>query len=279
MLRRGGLGAALVALTLSACAVTPICPRHASWVAPATLAPVPDPVANPNGVVLLGEQHDRAEDHAWQLATIRRIAAARPIMLGFEMFPRRDQAVLDDWVAGRLDEAAFLRQSDWAHVWGFDAELYLPIFRFARDHRIPMVALNVSSAFVRQVARQGFAAVPVAEREGISPPAPPSPSYRQMLAEAMSDHGGAKMPPATLDRFIEAQLTWDRAMAEAIAHARAAHPDRTMVAIMGAGHLEHRDGVPHQLAALGVRDMLVLLPVHDVCIGETADLADALYVE
>ena len=182
-------------------------------------------------------------------------------------------------MSGRLSEADFLKNTDWAHVWGFAPELYLPIFRFARDHHIPMVALNVSHRLVHLTAQQGFAAVGPADREGIGMPAPPSAGYRADLADAMAGHGGPAMTPARLDHFIDAQLVWDRAMAEAIAAQRARAPGRQMVALMGAGHLEHRYGVPHQLDALGIRDTLVLLPANRLCAPESGDYADAVYVE
>ena len=268
----------LLATLLAACATAPpACVSPGHWVSPATLRTLPDPLtaARTYPVILLGERHDSAADHAWQLDSIRRLYAANhTLVLGFEMFPRTAQPALDDWVAGRLTEAAFLANTDWAHVWGFPPPLYMPIFRFARDNHIPMVALNVSHRLVHRTAQQGFAAIPPAEREGIGTPAPPSAAYRADLADAMSGHGGPSMTPDRLQHFIEAQSVWDRAMAEAIA---AQH--RQVVAIMGAGHLEHRYGIPHQLAALGVRDAFVLLPAHGVCAPLGDDYADAVYVE
>lgn len=271
----------LSALLLAACAATqPACVAPGRWADPASLRVVPDPVAaTVRPIVLLGEIHDSAADHAWQLDTIRRIAAARPALaLGFEMFPRSDQTVLDAWVRGELTEVAFLAKSDWAHVWGFPAALYLPIFRYARDHRIPMLALNVSHRLVHLTGQVGWAGVPTADREGVGTPAPPSTAYRASLAEAMSSHGGPRMTPDRLARFIDAQLVWDRAMAEAIAAQRARDPARTVVSIMGVGHLENRDGVPRQLAALGQADAQVLIPVAQACAPLGAGYADAIYV-
>ncbi len=263
---------------LAGCAAPrPACLAPGHWASPATLHAIPDPIpaARAHAVVLLGERHDSAADHAWELDTIRQLAAANPtLMLGFEMFPRAAQPALDAWVAGRLTEAAFLHDTDWAHVWGFPPPLYMPIFRFARDHHIPMLALNVSHRLVHLTAQKGFAAIPQAEREGIGMPAPPSAGYRADLADAMGGHGGPAITKASLDHFIEAQLVWDRAMAEAIAaHAHG----RPVVALMGAGHLEHRYGVPHQLADLGILDAMVLLAVHDLCSAPGADYADAIY--
>lgn len=275
------LSCLLPMLVLAACAVAPpACAPPGRWLAPESLRTVPDPVpqAASHPVVLLGETHDSAADHAWQLATIERLFAADPtLVLGFEMFPRGSQKVLDRWVRGRLSEPDFLARTDWKHVWGFDPALYLPIFRFARDHRVPMLALNVSAHLVHLAGRQGWAGVPVAEREGVGTPAPPSASYRTQLADAMSGHGGPTMTPERLQHFIDAQLVWDRAMAEAIAAQRAREPKRPVVALMGVGHLENREGAPHQLEALGVRDAVVLLPVGEACTPFGRNYADAVY--
>jgi uncharacterized iron-regulated protein len=271
------------ALLLAACAIAPPpCAPPASWVSPGTLRVIPDPIprAAASPVVLLGEQHDSEANHRWELATIERLYAANPnLVLGFEMFPRTAQPVLDRWVAGQLSEADFLKQTDWQQVWGFPPPFYLPIFRFARDHHIPMIALNVSRRVVHLAATEGFKNIPLAEREGVGVPAPPSAAYRAELAEAMSGHGGPKMTPERLDHFIDAQLVWDRAMAEAIAAQRARAAGRSVVAIMGAGHLEDRDGVPHQLESLGIKGALVFLPVHEACPPADPNLADALFTD
>jgi len=257
------------------CAVAPgsgrppitACAGPSGWVNQAGAPePSPLPAAARGRVVLLGEEHDRAADHGWELAALRYFAQVRPgVVLGLEMFPRSRQYALDGWISGMESEQSFLLQSDWAHVWGFDPDLYLPIFRFARDHHMAMLALNVDGSLVHQVAHQGWAQVPVAAREGVGDPAPPDPAYRAMLEQEMAAHAGPHMKALQIAHFIDAQLLWDRAMAEAIARQHAAEPGRLIVAMMGEGHLEHRSGVPHQLAALGLPDAAVLLPSAESC--------------
>ena len=123
--------------------------------------------------MLLGETHDQAEHHRWQFHTIAALFSHRPDMvLGFEMFPRRFQPVLDRWSKGGLSEADFLREVDWPQIWGFASELYLPLFDFARMHRLPMLALNIDRVTNRRVAAQGSASVPGIEREDVGDPAP-----------------------------------------------------------------------------------------------------------
>jgi uncharacterized iron-regulated protein len=236
------------------------------------------------GVVLLGESHDEAEHHRWQLHTIAALVSRWPDMvLGFEMFPRRVQAVLDRWSKGELNEADFLREVDWTQIWGIDAEFYLPLFHFARMHRLPMLALNVDRTLSRRIAAQGLAAIPNGEREGVGDPAPASPAYRDHLFEMFKKHRsvdeGASADSEQFQRFVEAQLFWDRAMAEVIAAARRDRRQPLVVGIMGQGHVEYRHGVAHQLAALGVEDVATALPWHvdAECRVPDASIADAVF--
>ncbi len=205
------------------------------------------------------------------------------MVLGFEMFPRRVQPVLDRWVAGELTEAQFLQQSDWANVWGFDPALYLPLFHFARMHRIPMLALNVERALIREVGRNGESALQESQREGVGRPEPPPAEYRKYLFEVFQQHDQSmqeKSPdaPAFL-RFVESQAFWDRAMAEAIRDARRRFPERQVIGIMGSGHALP-GAVPHQLQALGIVNTSVLRPwdANTDCARLTPRVADAVFV-
>lgn len=209
-------------------------------------------------VLLLGEIHTNTADHAWQLQsleTLRREGV--PLQLGLEMIPAARQALLDRYSAGSLDEAAFLEQVGWAEVWGHDPDLYLPLLRWARQRRVPLLALNAEPELVRRVRRQGLAAVPAGQRQGIGEPAPVGAAYRKRLEAAWRGHGGGQA--VDLERFIESQRLRDRAMAERLVAARRAEPGRLVVALVGRGHLENGDGIPAQLRALGVRRPLTLL--------------------
>jgi uncharacterized iron-regulated protein len=242
-------------------------------------------------VVLLGETHDNAEHHRWQLHTIAALHARVPrLVLAFEMFPRQSQAALDDWTAGRITENELLERTRWAQVWGYDAQLYLPIFHFARMHDVPMVALNVDRKLVRRVGDEGWDAVPAADREGVGDPAPATAEYLSSLHQAWVEHlPGAQRPAGTsseadlrdpaFQRFVQSMQVWDRAMAEGIAGRIAGGPGSTVVAIMGSGHLRDGHGVPHQLRAMGVRDAVVAMPweTGEDCAQLRAAVADFVF--
>src|SRR6266436_8793727 len=243
------------------------CATYGSWIDLKTGQPIDrgelfrDLVAK-TAVVLLGESHTDADHHRWQLHTLAALhGRGGNIVIGFEAFPRRLQSVLDDWIEGKLTAEAFLKASEWRQVWGYDAALYMPLFQFARLNRIPMIALNVERKLVSQVGQQGWQAVPASEREGLSNPAPASPAYQRELARIYATKkmlppgvDPASIPPGTqmpepdeaaladaikqpdFQRFVEAQLTWDRAMAEALAGAKRKFSNATVVGILGSGH-------------------------------------------
>lgn len=202
-------------------------------------------------VVLLGEQHDRMAHHRWQLHTLAGLHARQPEMaIGLEMLPREAQPALDAWVAGELDEADFLAESDWLGAWGYDPDLYLPILHFARMQRIPLLAINVTPALRQRLTAEGWEAVPASERHGITPPAAASTGYREALNAIYANHPSQGEYEAGLERFIDAQLVWDRAMAQGLAEAT--EEAALVVGLMGQGHVSYGHGVPHQLTDLGI---------------------------
>jgi len=282
----------------------PDCEVHfGQWLDPASgarLAPrkLFDRLAN-KSIVLLGEIHDNRAHHRWQHYLLAALHSRNAnMMVGLEMLPRRVQPTLDDWSRGKLDEAGFLEQSDWNEVWGYDASLYLPLLHFARLNRLPIIALNIDRQLVSKIGAQGWHSLDEGERMGLSDPAPAGADYRRRLGELyayklqLSGHSGddangdggqdlqAIMQSEAFLNFVDAQLTWDRAMAEALAAAHRRDPDALIVGIIGRGHLEYGNGIPHQLADLGIDDVEVLLPVDvdDDCAALPADLADAVFV-
>jgi len=216
--------------------------------------------------VLLGETHDVAEIHRWQLAVTAALHARQPrLAVGFEMFPRSTQPVLDRWVAGQLGTEAFLVEVGWYDVWGFDPELYLPLFHWCRQMQVPMLALNCYRALVSRVRQVGWDAIPEAERDGLTPSAPALAAHKAWLADLMS---GMRGQPVTIDArfegFIAAQQTWDRAFACNIARAlRGPDAPALVVGIIGRGHLEFGYGTPYQLDDLGIPESAVLLTATD----------------
>lgn len=262
-----------------AAAEVPACIKPGAWIRMQQNYPVVSNDAllrevSQRRVVLLGEHHDNADHHQWQLHVLAGLYALRPdLAIGFEMFPRSVQPALDRWVAGELTEQEFLRQTQWQTNWSFDPKLYMPLFNFARINRIPMYALNADHALVAAVRSNGWAAIPPQERQGISDPAPASREYLEMLAGSFLAHrpggnseGARKLPKEdeqAFRRFVEGQQLWDRAMAEGLTDIAKREHAPLVVGVMGTGHIVNNFGVPQQLNALGIDKAPVLIPWDD----------------
>ncbi len=275
-------------------AVSASCVPPGVWMDPASRTQISADTAiarlSEKAAVLIGESHTSAADHRWQLQLLAALQGRRPGMtIGFESFPRSVQPALDRWVAGDSTPHRFMIDSRWAEVWGYDVGLYMPLFHFARMNRLPMAALNVERRLVSRVGDEGWSAIPAGDREGLTDPAPAPAAYVSRLAEVYAQHREepAETPPTLQDdvfrRFVEAQLTWDRAMAEAIATAGERNPGNLIVGIMGRGHLEYGYGVPHQLADLGTTEVAVLLtwtsdrPCSDLVGADGTPVADLVF--
>lgn len=291
----------LLYVCLAANAAASECHKEGQWLIPsskqfASTAKLSQTIHDQQ-VILLGEQHDIAEHHRWQLQTISALFALHSdIVLGFEMFPRRVQPILDKWVSGQLSEPELLEQSDWSKVWGYDAALYMPLFHFARINKVPMLALNIDRSAVRAASKKGLAQMSAEERQGVSLPAPASNDYLELLANTFGGHGHDEKPITEILKserflhFVDAQLLWDRAMAEQLAKVILNDDDEKpekgqsgtpplVVGIMGTGHIVERFGVPHQLNDLGISKTKVLLPGDSKlpCAEVTTRTADAIF--
>lgn len=240
----------------------------------------PLPILANAKVALLGEQHHDPEHHRWQLKTLSGLLALRAdVIVGFEMFPRRAQPILDRWSRGELTSAAFLKSIEWSRIWGFDPQLYLPLFELARANELPMLALNVDRETNRRAAS---GETDQDALEGVGQPAPPSTAYRQRLLGWFNRHpmsAASAIPDlARFERFVRAQLFWDRAMAEAIATRIEQDASSLVVGFIGSGHIEYGDGVPRQLATIGVREVVTALPWPGDSAAPTSDVPIADYL-
>jgi len=199
-------------------------------------------------VVFVGETHDRYDHHLNQLEIIRRLRQLDPnLAIGVEYFQQPFQLQVDDYIAGRTTEKEFLGATEYYQGWGYDYRLYAPIFRFAREQRIPVRALNVPTSLASAVAKVGIAGLSGQQRTYLPKEIGPADAdYRSRLRRAFEAHGAAK--PDAFDHFVEAQLVWDEGVAESAAAYLNANQGRRMVILAGSGHLAFGSGIPKRLA-------------------------------
>jgi uncharacterized iron-regulated protein len=211
-------------------------------------------------VIIVAEVHDNKRHHEMQLDIIRSLQAKKiPLAIGLEMFQANNQWQLDDWIEGKMTEQSF--KAVYARNWSYDWSLYRDIFIFARDNRIPMIALNIPKEIVIKVARQGFASLTPEERKNLPSGVtcdinrPQTEFLKRTFQEVFKHEASGKV----FTYFCEAQAVRNSGMAMIIANDQKMHPGRKLVALAGTWHAV-KHGIPERLTGINSTGYKVILP-------------------
>ncbi len=199
-------------------------------------------------IVYVGETHDNPAAHRVQLAVLKTMAERWPgrVSLGMEMLTRAEQPVLDRWVAGELSEKQFLKEADWYSVWSLDFAFYRDLLHFAREQKIPVVALNAEKALVKAISQKPPAELAAEEHHQL-PELDMSDPYQTAMVEAV--FGGHSAGGSHLAGFQRVQTLWDEAMAESVVRHLQSFPDdsQRMVVLAGSHHVRYGFGIPRRV--------------------------------
>ena len=201
-------------------------------------------------VVFVGESHDRYDHHLNQLAIIRGLRERGvDLAVGAEFFQEPFQPYLDSFIAGDIGEKAMLKKTAYYERWGYDYRLYRDIVTYARDHRIPIVALNAPAELVSRVSDKGLGALVPGDRALLPADLPaPGAGYQERLRPIFEMHG--KVSEEKFRRFVDVQMLWDEHMARVARDYLVANPDKTLVILAGSGHVAYPDAIPGRLARM-----------------------------
>lgn len=201
--------------------------------------------------VFVGEQHDDPNTHLLERALLEAVARRRAdIVVSLEMFERDTQASLDDFLAGRIDEATFLAGS---RPWPRYQTDYRPLVELAREKGWPVVAANVPRPLASGVAKAGLASLETLTPEQqpwiASDMQCPKDAYFDRFAETMSGHPAGEGPDAVakqaamVERYYHSQCLKDEVMGESVARAAKGPGEGPLVV--------HYNGAFHTDFALG----------------------------
>jgi uncharacterized iron-regulated protein len=219
--------------------------------------------AEASDIVLIGESHDNKAHHELQLSLIEALWQRKiPIAIGLEMFQSDSQVHLDEWTAGKMEEAAF--QDVFAMNWSMDWDLYRDIFIFARNHHIPMIALNVPTRIIAKVARNGYGALTDIEKQDLPQGTScdlnnPHTVFLKKTFEQVPNHMAASK---MFTYFCEAQTLRNSAMALQIARYLNKHKGSKVVVLTGIWHAI-KNAIPDQLERNGSKAPYTVILPHD----------------
>ena len=93
-------------------------------------------------VVLFSDYHSLKADKKQFLKYLQKeVERGEKPVIALECFYPENQKSLDAFLAGKISEKKFLQKTQYSD-WGFDWQLYKPIFDFAREHKLRVVGIN-----------------------------------------------------------------------------------------------------------------------------------------
>ena len=203
----------------------------------------------PARIVHVGESHNAMPMHEIELQVIRALYAKdRHLAIGMEMVPVTLQEALNKWTAGLLTKNEFIREIRWYVTWNFNFGYYEKIFDFAREHRLPIYALNAPREVITKIRMRGWDALNDEEKAFF--PGPPDVSNQDHRTLIRAVFESSDLPEAMrgpgLDSVFEglyrSQSAWDEVMgANAVRAAQA--EGRRLVVCVGSGHLLYNLGL------------------------------------
>ena len=212
-------------------------------------------------LIYVGEVHTIKRHHRFQLRVIRALDERKiPLAIGMEMLPFPTQEYLDRWIAGDLGEKELLKLIDWDTNWSIDFDLYKPIFEYAREKQIRLLALNVPRSLVKSVARKGLSGLTDEEKDMLPPVTPSSEEHRRYLALSLKQHKTLRGDMAR--SAYEAQDVWDSTMAHYVVEYlnSSEGKDKTVVVLAGSGHMVYGYGIPERVATASALPYRIILP-------------------
>lgn len=214
------------------------------------------PELKKNRIILVGEHHSQKAHHMVQLMVIQALyQSGANVAIGLEMFRHDSQNALDRWIAGEMAENEFERT--YYDNWNFPYSAYRPIFKYAKEKKIPLVGLNLPRKITRQVSRRGFQSLSKKEKGELSEVAcRVDEAYMKYIRKAYGGHAHGNL---NFTYFCEAQLVWDNAMAINTLDYLSANPDTVVVVLTGTGHAQ-KAAIPRQIRSRSPMPYAVILP-------------------
>ncbi|UCH21861.1 MAG: ChaN family lipoprotein [Deltaproteobacteria bacterium] len=207
-------------------------------------------------IILVGEYHTEKNHHLAQLRVIQMLhESSVHLAIGLEMFRKDSQDGLDRWISGELSEKDF--QAVYYDNWNYSWPFYSMIFKYARDHGIKMVGLNIPRKLTRQVASHGFGSLNEKQKGTLSNiTCRVDKEYMEYIRSAFGAHAHGDL---NFTYFCEAQLVWDTVMAINALEYLNSDPDAVMVILAGSGHVR-KPAIPQQIKKRSNLTYAVLLP-------------------
>ena len=208
-------------------------------------------------VVYLGEVHSDQRNHEYELELVKSLLArGLRVAVGWEMFSRIDQTLLDEFDRRQISLEQLLDQSGFKKSWGVYSPVYAKILATTVANGIPNIGLNATNTLVHQVAMGQT--LNQDERTQLPTGYRVHPGAFENFVNLLGHHPG--VAEADLHRYFDAQNIWDQTMADSIVEFHRKNPGTKLIVLAGRAHVQGGFGVPGYVTQKANLRQLVLFP-------------------
>jgi uncharacterized iron-regulated protein len=196
-------------------------------------------------VLFFGEEHNDSAGHYLENKIFRELYTAygNQLVLSMEMFETDGQLVLNEYLAGKIDESRFSKD---VRLWS-NYKDYRAMIEYAKQNKIQVIAANPPRRYVTMVSRRGMQSLDSISKEAkkLLPPLPYDTltgRYREKFFEIMKGSPGGENP-----RVYHSQSLWDAGMSYSIYKYLKANKGKKVFHCVGKFHTDEKLGTAAQL--------------------------------
>jgi len=196
-------------------------------------------------VLFFGEEHNDSAGHYLENKIFRALHQrfGDQLALSLEMFETDNQLVLNEYLAGQMDESRFSKD---ARLWS-NYKDYRPMIEYAKQNKVPVIAANPPRRYVTMVSRRGMKSLDSLSKsaKAFLPSLPYdtlSGRYREKFYDIMKGSPGGDNP-----RVYYSQTLWDAGMGNSIYQFLKKNKGKKIFHCVGKFHVEEKLGTAAQL--------------------------------
>ena len=212
-----------------------------------------------NDLIFIGEVHDNPEHHLIHIQILQAVVdRCGPVNIAMEFFPRTMQRSIDRYLQRKLNEAEFLKETDWKNAWGFNYSYYRPIMLLARHNGSRVLAINIPRYIIKKVARHGLQSLNKTQRDRLPKDIDlNNEAHRAYVRDAYEKHNHRNLKK--FDYFYEAQCVWEDGMAHNLVEYLMGDK-RKVIVFTGNGHIINKFGIPTRTIKRLPISMVTIMP-------------------
>lgn len=200
-------------------------------------------------MICVGENHNSVASHTLQLDVIKYLhKKGYEVCIGLEMFyvTPEIQKVMDDYVAGKIDEYEFKTKAYipcWSENW---YKYYRDIFVYARENKIKLLGINCPKDLKKTFAEDPNLLSPEQRKYFADEVDYSNAQHKKITMWNFRGMMASGMGPGIVEKMYPGQCIWDDTMGHHSVEYIVKNPKVKFVSLIGAMHFAYRMTLPER---------------------------------